>query len=273
MPTLHTLIEWARDWFLAAYFTRLSQPGSAYKITWNMVAPEVSSFKAVTGTSKEAGAASENQIASRAGRHIAELACLILLIETVMWIVPLMPNPRLAYTYVAILIIMLLVVTHLRDRLTVRSVGIRFDNFLPVLARVAMPLGLFVAAMILIGIWAGSLRLGERFISMLLFVPVWAMIQQYMLFGFAYRRFRALLGPGTPSVVASTALFSLIHLPNPILTVVCAYGGYIWSRTYDREPNLIVHALTHGIASAVLANSLPGWLLKNMVVGYNYFFR
>jgi membrane protease YdiL (CAAX protease family) len=69
------------------------------------------------------------------------------------------------------------------------------------------------------------------------------------------------------------ALFALLHLPNPALTVACALGGYVWAREFDRSPNLLANALTHTIASALLANSLPGWALKNMVVGYNYFMR
>lgn len=208
-----------------------------------------------------------------AGRIIGELACLVLLIETIMWIVPFTPNPRVAYSGLAAMIILLLATTHLRDRITARSLGIRFDNFLRVLLRIVAPLGFFVAAMLLIGYMAGSLRFGPRFFSMLTFVPSWALLQHYMLFGFVHRRFRALLGPGTPSIAASTAVFSLLHLPNPVLTVACAFGGYIWAREYERDPNLLAHAITHGIASAFLANSLPGWILKNMVVGYTYFLR
>jgi len=50
-------------------------------------------------------------------------------------------------------------------------------------------------------------------------------------------------------------------------------GGYVWAREYQQRPNLIANALTHAVASAFLANSLPHYLLRNMVVGYNHFFR
>jgi hypothetical protein len=108
---------------------------------------------------------------------------------------------------------------------------------------------------------------------MLISVPFWAFLQQYMLLAFANRRLRLILGAGTHSVFATAVFFSLLHLPNPVLTLVCALGGYIWAREYEREPNLFANALTHAIASAFLANSIPSSLLKNMVVGYNYFFR
>ncbi|HKG22233.1 MAG TPA: CPBP family glutamic-type intramembrane protease, partial [Blastocatellia bacterium] len=123
------------------------------------------------------------------------------------------------------------------------------------------------------GLVAGTLRVRAKFFSMLLFVPPWALLQQYMLLAFAHRRFRVITGSGRVSVIASAGLFAILHLPNPVLTVVCALGGLIWAREYERDPNLFAHAITHTVASAFLANSLPGWLLKNMVVGYNYFLR
>jgi hypothetical protein len=58
-----------------------------------------------------------------------------------------------------------------------------------------------------------------------------------------------------------------------MLTLACAIAGYIWAKAYERSPNLFANAVTHAIASALIANSLPHWLLKNMVVGLNHFFR
>jgi hypothetical protein len=202
---------------------------------------------------------------------VIELACLVFLVEAIEWIVPLAPDPRTAYLSLAVVIFLLLVVCHTRDHCQVRELGLRFDNLLCVLTRITPYLVGFVLLLLAIGAWIGTLRFGNKFYSMLLSVPLWALTQQYMLFAFAHRRLRLLLGKR--SVFATAALFSFLHLPNPILTVACAAGGYIWAREYERSPNLIANALTHTVASAVLANSLPGWLLKNMVVGYNYFSR
>ena len=102
-------------------------------------------------------------------------------------------------------------------------------------------------------------------------MPPWALLQQYLLFGFCHRRIRLLLGPGRSSILATSTLFGLMHLPNPVLTVACTLGGFVWAREFDRSPNLVAHALTHAVGSAFLANSLPRALLKNMTVGYQYF--
>jgi membrane protease YdiL (CAAX protease family) len=125
--------------------------------------------------------------------------------------------------------------------------------------------------LVAVGAWAGTLRFEARFWSMLAGVPLWALLQQYLLLGFAHRRLRVVLGPGRRAVFATTALFGLMHLPNPTLSLVCALGGFVWARAYDHSPNLFAHALTHTIGSAFLANSLPQALLKSMKVGYGYF--
>lgn len=202
-----------------------------------------------------------------------ELACLVLSIEAIMWIVPLIPNARAAYAGLVFVILVLLVTCCARDHLSARELGFRLDNLPRVLRRIALPLVLFVLLMAAIGLAVGSLRFGSKFFSMLATVPAWALVQQYMLLAFSNRRLRIIFGEGRRSVISTAALFSLLHLPNPILTVACCAGGYIWAREYERSPNLIANALTHAIASAFLANSLPRALLKNMVVGYNYFLR
>ncbi len=202
-----------------------------------------------------------------------ELACLVGLVETIMWAVPFAPNQRAAYAGLAALIIVMLAVCHLRDGLSARKLGFRFDNFFAVLRRIAPALVTFVLIVLVIGKLYESLRFGQKFYLMLLTVPLWALLQQYMLLAFVGRRLRFIAGEGSRATILTATLFSLLHLPNPVLTVACAAGGYIWAREYERSPNLFANALTHTIASAFLANTLPGWLLKNMVVGYNYFLR
>jgi hypothetical protein len=201
-----------------------------------------------------------------------ELACLVLLVETIMWAVPFMPNHRVAYAGMASLIIVLLVTCHLRDGLSAREIGFRFDNFFAALSRLALPLVAFVLIVVAAGLAAGTLRLGAKFYSMFAAVPLWALLQQYMLLAFCNRRLRVIVGERR-SAIATAALFSLLHLPNPVLTLACAAGGYIWAREHQRSPNLFANAMTHTVASAFLANAMPRWLLKNMVVGFNYFLR
>src|SRR5205085_9066932 len=138
---------------------------------------------------------------------------------------------------------------------------------------ISLRLAPFVALVLVIGIAAHSLRFGARFYGMLASVPLWALLQQYMLFAFVHRRLRVVLGEGPRIAIVTALLFAFLHLPNPMLTLACALAGFIWAEAYERSPNLFANALTHTVASAFIANTLPHGLLKNMVVGTNHFFR
>jgi len=209
---------------------------------------------------------------TRAGA-VAEVACLVGLVETIMWAVPFTRNPPFAYLAMVGMITLLLVTCHLRDGVPGREMGFRVDNLLRVLGVYVLPFGITIAILVAVGLAFGSLSFGPRFVGMLLGVPAWALLQQYMLLAFAQRRFRVIFGPGKAPVLASTAMFGILHLPNPTLTVACLAAGFVWAWQYERSPNLFANALTHTIGSAFLANSLPPLLLKNMVVGYHYFLR
>jgi hypothetical protein len=204
---------------------------------------------------------------------LVEIGCLLVCMELIMWLVPLIPNSRMAYTGLAMLIIILLAVAQLREAASARELGFRLDNFLPTLLWISARLAPFVALLLLVGVAARSLQFGSRFYGMLASVPLWALLQQYMLFVFVHRRLRVALGEGQRVVMVTALMFALLHLPNPMLMVACAVAGFIWAQAYERSPNLFANALTHTIASALIANSLPHWLLKNMVVGTNHFFR
>ena len=199
-----------------------------------------------------------------------EFFILVLGVLAIMWVAPFTPQRRLTARVIMGFLIALLVFGAWRERPGLRALGFRLDNFFPVLGRLMVYVGGLVVVLVSIGLMADSLRLGPRFWSIFLGVPVWALLQQYLLLGFAHRRLRVILGSERAAVLATTAVFGVMHLPNPTLTLVCALGGFVWAREYDRSPNLFAHAISHGVGSAFLANSLPPELLKNMVVGYRY---
>ena len=209
----------------------------------------------------------------RGWQAAVELACMIVLVELIEWAVPVMGNSAAVYGGFAAIIAVLMAGCFLRDGLSLRQLGIRFDNFIPALGDLLPFLIVFVLSLVSIGVVCGSVRLGGRFWSMLAVVPLWALLQQYMLLAFANHRFQVLFGTGTAATIATAGLFAALHLPNPALTLVCGLGGYIWAFEYGARPNLFANALTHTVGSAFLANTLPHSLLKNMVVGYNHFYR
>src|SRR5262249_49879736 len=202
-----------------------------------------------------------------------ELACMVVVVELIEWVVPLLRNSATAYGVLALAIALLMAACYLRDGLGAKQLGIRIDNFIPALGDLAPFLVVFVLALVSIGLVTGSVRFGDRFWSMLAVVPPWALLQQYMLLAFANHRLKVLFVRAEGETIGTAVLFAALHLPNPALTLVCGLGGYIWASEYARRPNLLANALTHTVASAFVANTLPHSLLKNMVVGYNHFFR
>jgi len=204
---------------------------------------------------------------------VIELGSMVVVIELIEWAVPLMGNSSTAYGGLAFSLAILMAFCFVRDGLTAKQLGIRIDNLISSLAHLLPFLSIFVLALVGTGLACHSLKLDDRFRSMLLVVPPWALLQQYMLLGFARPRLRILVGNGESLTLAAAALFAALHLPNPALAIICALGGYVWAREFASRPNLFANALTHTVASAFVANSLPHWLLRNMVVGYNHFLR
>src|SRR5262245_47735086 len=100
-----------------------------------------------------------------------ELAFMVLVVGLIEWLVPLMGNSATAYGVLALAIALLMAVCFLKDGLGPRQLGIRLDNFIPALADLLPFLMVFVLGLISIGLVSGSLRLGDRFWSMLAVVP------------------------------------------------------------------------------------------------------
>jgi membrane protease YdiL (CAAX protease family) len=155
---------------------------------------------------------------------------------------------------------------------TAREMGWRIDNFgQAVLLLVPLQIG---ASAIIIGFgWLyGSLHFTKlQTWQWLLWLPVWALIQQYALQGFLNRRAQIIYGRGYQSVLLVAGLFALFHAPNPWLTLATFVAGLFWSSVYQRAPNLLALALSQALMSLTLVIALPGSVLHSLRVGFRYF--
>jgi membrane protease YdiL (CAAX protease family) len=101
---------------------------------------------------------------------------------------------------------------------------------------------------------------------------VWCAFQQYLAQSYFHRRLRNII----PSPHLSSALVGLMfgaaHIPNPILMVVTALGGFLLAEVYARHRNIWPLALAQAVGGFLLAALLPDPLLHHMRVGPGYFF-
>ncbi len=165
--------------------------------------------------------------------------------------------------------------SHWLRRESARDIGFRLDNFVAAARLLALPMGVGSAVLIFIGYMNGSLdfarwRPGQSIISIPALGILWGLLQQYALQGFINRRAQIIWGRGLRSIFFVALLFGAFHLPNPLLTVATFAGGMLWATVYQRAPNLIALALSHGIMTWVLISTVPGSLLNGLRVGYKY---
>jgi membrane protease YdiL (CAAX protease family) len=158
-----------------------------------------------------------------------------------------------------------------------RDIGFRFDNFLPAMGLLALPM---VAAGVLCFIIGWRLGASVNFLrwhsNRLLLLQLvlgfgWGLVQQYALQGFINRRATLIVGAGWRSILIVAAIFGCIHLPNPALTVITFVGGIVWAAIYQRAPNLLALAVSHSVMTWVVVSTLPPSVLHHLRVGLNYF--
>jgi hypothetical protein len=99
---------------------------------------------------------------------------------------------------------------------------------------------------------------------------VWSLMQQFLLQSyFLLRLLRLLPGKVAPILIAA-GIFSLAHLPNPILTPITLLWGIIACILFLRYRNIYALGVAHGIMGLCVAVTVPNSLHHHMRVGLGY---
>jgi membrane protease YdiL (CAAX protease family) len=177
------------------------------------------------------------------------------------------------FTLCVILYLGIGLAAHIRAGESLADLGLRLDT-LGAAARDAL-LALIPIGLLLLG--AGTL-LGSldfpalaRWPRILLDGIAWGAIQQYGLLCIFYRRFGELLPGRRGPLLAASAVFSLLHLAYPFLTIATFGAGALSCWLYRRAPNLIVLGVLHGIIAFMIVEALPDVITMGMRVGPGFF--
>lgn len=207
---------------------------------------------------------------SLAAWEIASVISSFLIAE---WMVmPFAGNNKLVAAVPVGLAFTLMLLSHRARRESAREIGWRFDNFVSAARLLILPMIAVAIVLVGIGLMMKSLRFDrQQVLEWAVWLPLWGLMQQYVLQGFINRRAQILYGRGSKSVLLVALIFALLHLPNPWLSVATFAGGLVWAYVYQRAPNLLALALSHALMSMLLALSLPPATINSLRVGIKYF--
>jgi len=222
------------------------------------------------------------RISLRAVGAIEIVSVLVSVIITSWAIIPLQPRRQWLTALPALLAMALMINSQRARGESMREVGFGTKHFSRALRLLARPTVIACAGFAAIGYGAGSFHRTTHFWTNALATPLWALVQQYVLQAFIYRRVRFLLLDDSLApderkkrvrlaILATAAIFSTAHAPNLSLMTLTFAGGLMWSWVYERAPNLFAIALSHAAISLMLMTSLPPWLLPSLSVGYKHF--
>ena len=127
------------------------------------------------------------------------------------------------------------------------------------------------AVIVILGAGAalGTLHDRRDFLGSLGPLVVWGAAQQWVLQTVLLREAQQATSRGR-GVVLAAGLFGLVHLPNPLLTLVTFAGALCWCAIYDRYPNIVPLAFSQALGTLALRHAFDPETLGRLRVGLSY---
>lgn len=99
---------------------------------------------------------------------------------------------------------------------------------------------------------------------------IWSFMQQFILQTYFLSRMLRLLPRPTVAVLVTAAMFSLAHLPNPLLTVATFLWGAAACLLFIRYRNFYSLGAVHAVLGLCIAFTVPNAIHHHMRVGLGY---
>lgn len=131
---------------------------------------------------------------------------------------------------------------------------------------ITLALGLVILG---VGLAIGTLHDRRDFLGSLAPLVVWGGAQQWVLQTVVLREAQRATSRRTGIIVAAV-LFAAVHLPNPLLTVLTGVGALVWCTIYDRFPNIVPLALSHGLGTLALRYAFDDAITGRLRIGASY---
>jgi membrane protease YdiL (CAAX protease family) len=150
-----------------------------------------------------------------------------------------------------------------------REWGLSWRALVPGLWRtfeVTLPLVLLILAA---GALTGTLHDRRDFLGSLGPLVIWGAAQQWVLQTVVLREAQSATSRRRGIVVAAL-LFGAVHLPNPFLAPVTAGAALVWCAIYDRFPNIVPLALSHGLGTLAIRYAFDGDITGRLRIGASY---
>ena len=101
---------------------------------------------------------------------------------------------------------------------------------------------------------------------------IWATLQQFILQVFFLSRLLRLVQNRTTAILVAAFMFSLAHIPNPLLVLATLLWGIAACALFLRYRNLYTVGIIHFLLGVTLAVAVPSDIHHNMRVGLGYYF-
>ena len=188
------------------------------------------------------------------------LTCLLVYV----WLI----EPHVARSAVLIPVAVVVILTAWHD-LRYRDWGFSWSALAPGLWRALV---VTFAALLLIGgagVALGTLHDRRDFLGSLAPLVLWGGAQQWVLQTVVLREAQR-ASSRAKGIVIAAVLFGVVHLPNPLLTSVTGAAALVWCWLYDRHPNIVPLALSHGLGTLALRYAFDEAIIGRLRIGAAY---